>query len=64
MPLRLYDKGWWDTFTTFTTVHKGKIVSFHDHLNEQNADIPFTKEIEELKLCFLDCLVSCKNNEL
>ena len=38
---------------------------FHDHLNEQNADIQFTKEIEENgKLPFLDCLVSRDNNEL
>ena len=31
--------------------------AFHDHLNEQNADIQFTKEIK-------DCLVSRDNNEL
>ena len=35
---------------TFTAVHKDEI----DHLNEQNADIQFTKEIEENgKLPFL-----------
>ena len=34
-----------------------------DHLNEQNADIQFTKEIEENgKLPFLDCLISRDNN--
>ena len=50
---------------TFTAVHKDKIDDFHDHLNEQNADIQFTKEIEENgKLPFLDCLVSRNNNEL
>ena len=32
---------------TFTAVHKDEIDDFHDHLNEQNADIQFTKEIEE-----------------
>ena len=38
---------------------------FHDHLNEQDADIQFTKEIEENgKLPFLDCLVIRNNNEL
>ena len=50
---------------TFTAVHKDEIDDFHDHLNEQNADIQFTKEIEENgKLPFLDCLVSRDNNEL
>ena len=50
---------------TLTAVHKDEIDAFHDHLNEQNADIPFTKEIEENgKLPFLDCLVSRDNNEL
>ena len=39
--------------------------AFHDHLNEQNADIQFTKEIEENgKLPFLHHLVSRDNNEL
>ena len=43
----------------FTAVHKDEINAFHDHLNEQNADIQFTKEIEENgKLPFPDCLVS------
>ena len=41
------------------------IDDFHDHLNEQNADIQFTKEIKENgKLPFLDCLVSRDNNEV
>ena len=56
-------------FVVFTVVlkavHKDEINDFHDHLNEQNADIQFTKEIEENgKLPFLDCLVSRDNNEL
>ena len=42
----------------FTAVHKDEVDDFHDHLNEQNADIQFTKEIEENgKRAFLDCLV-------
>ena len=50
---------------TFRAVHKDEIDDFHDHLNEQNADIQFIKEIEEIgKLPFLDCLVSSDNNEL
>ena len=52
-------------YDTFTAVHKDEIDVFHDHLNKQNADIQFTKEIEENgKVPFLDCLVSCDNNEL
>ena len=27
---------------TFTAVHKDEINDFHEHLNEQNADIQFT----------------------
>ena len=52
---------------TFTAVHKDEIDDFHDHLNGKNADIQFTKEIEENgKLPFSrpDCLVSSDNNEL
>ena len=46
-------------------VHKDEIDDFHDHLNEQNVDIQFTKEIDENgKLPFLHCLVSRDNNEL
>ena len=42
---------------TFTAVHKDEINDFHEHLNGQNADIQFTKEIEENgKIPFLDCL--------
>ena len=48
---------------TFTAVHKDEIDEFHDHLNEQNADIQFTREVEENgKLPFLDCLVSRNEN--
>ena len=50
---------------TFTAVHKDEIDAFHNHLNEQNTDIQFTREIEEDgKLPFLDCLVGRNNNEL
>jgi len=50
---------------TFIAVSKDEIDDFHDHLNEQNADIQFTKEIEENgKLPFLDCLVSHDKNKL
>ena len=50
---------------TVTAVHKDEIDDFHDHLNEQIANIQFTKEIEENgKLPFLDCLASSDNNEL
>ena len=50
---------------TFTAVHKDEIDDFHKHLNGQNADIQFTKEIEENgKIPFLDCLVTHNNNEL
>ena len=50
---------------TFTAVHKDGIDDFHEHLNRQNADIQFTKEIEENgKIPFLDCLVTRNNNKL
>ena len=50
---------------TFTAVHKDEIDEFLEHLNGQNADIQFTKEIEENgKIPFLDCLVTRDNNEL
>ena len=50
---------------TFTAVHKDEVDDFHEHLNGQNADIQFTKEIEENgKIPFLDCLVTRDNNEL
>ena len=50
---------------TFTAIHKDENDDFHDHLNEQNPDIQFTKEIKENgKLPFLECLVSHDNNEL
>ena len=32
---------------TFTAVHKDGIDDFREHLNRHNADIQFTKEIEE-----------------
>ena len=50
---------------TFTAVHKDEIDDFHEHLNGQNADMQFTKEIEENgKIPFLDCLVTRDNNKL
>ena len=50
---------------TFTAVHKDRIDDFQEHLNRQNADIRFTKEIEENgKIPFLDCLVTRDNNRL
>ena len=50
---------------TFTAIHKDGIDDFHKHLNRQNADIQFTKEIEgNGKIPFLDCLVTPDNNRL
>ena len=44
---------------------KDGIDDFHEHLNRQNGDIQFTKEIEENgKIPFLDCLVTPDNNKL
>ena len=38
---------------TFTAVRHDEIDAFHHHLNEQNTDVQFTREIEEnSKLCF------------
>ena len=46
-------------------VHENKIDEFHEHLNEQNTNIQFTKEIEENgKIPFLDCLVTRENDTL
>ena len=50
---------------TVTAVHKDEINDFHGHFNRQNADIQFTKEIEENgKIPFLDCLVTRDNSNL
>ena len=50
---------------TFTAVPKDGIDDFHEHLNRQNADRQFTKEIEKNgKIPFLDCLVTRDNNRL
>ena len=50
---------------TFTAVHKDEIDIFHEHLNRQNVDIQFTREVEENgKIPFLDCLVSRHDNKL
>ena len=49
----------------FTAVHKDGIDHFHEHLNRQNADIQFTKEVEEnCTISFLDYLVTRDNNKL
>ena len=49
---------------TFTAVNKDEIDDFHEHLNRQNVDMQFTKEIEENgKIPFLDCLVTRNNND-
>ena len=49
---------------TFIAVQKDEIDDFYEHLNRQNADIQFTKEIEENgKIPFLDCLVTRNNND-
>ncbi|PFX21798.1 Alpha-(1,3)-fucosyltransferase C [Stylophora pistillata] len=46
-------------------VRHDEIDAFHNHLNEQNTDIQFTREVEENgKLPFLDCLVSHNDNSL
>ena len=48
-----------------TAVNKDGIDDFHEHINRQNADIQFTKEIEEnRKIPFRDCLVTRDNNKL
>ena len=52
-------------YYTITAVHENKIDESHEHLNEQNTNIQFTKEIEENgKIPFLDSLVTRKNNAL
>ena len=50
---------------TFTAVRDDEIDAFHHHLNEQNTDVQFTREVEENgKLPFLDCPVSRDDNSL
>ena len=54
-----------DTFTA--AAHKDEIDGFHKkkHLKRQNADIQFTKGIEESnKISFLDCFVTRESNRL
>ena len=56
---------WLRYVDTFTAVRKDENDDFHDHFDQQNRDIQFSKEIEESeRLLFLDCLVSRDNNEL
>ena len=67
MPLQLADKQYhsgYATCTLTTPLPPFTIDTFYDHLNEENADIQFTKEFEENGKPFLDCLVSRDNNEL
>ena len=50
---------------TFTAVHKDEIDNFHEHLNRQNVDIQFSKEVKENgKIPFLDCSVTGNNDRL
>ena len=50
---------------TITAVHENEIDELHEHLNNQNSSIQFTKEIEENgKIHFLDCLVTRESNTL
>ena len=42
LPLWLREKD-----DTFTVKHKDKVDDFYKHLNRPNADLQFTKEIEE-----------------
>ena len=37
---------------TFTAVHKDEIDAFHDHLNEQNADIVYQRNRRKWKTSF------------
>ena len=49
----------------FTAVHNDGVDDFHERLDRQNADIQFTKEIEENgNIPFLDCLVTRDYNRL
>ena len=50
---------------TFTTIGHDEINAFHHHLNGQNTDIQFTREVEENgKLPFLGYLESRDDNSL
>ena len=50
---------------TISAVHENRIGEFYEHLNEQNTNIQFTKEIDENgKIPFLDCWVTRENNTL
>ena len=47
---------------TFTAVQHDELDAFYHHLNEQNTDIKFTREVEENgKLLFLDCHTNLPN---
>ena len=65
-PSQLTNEHYHSGYVTLTIPLQPTILDdFHEHLNGQNADIQFTKEIEENgKIPFLDCLVTRDNNEL
>ena len=50
---------------TITILQTDEIDVFHGHLNRQNSDIQFTRELEDNgKIPFLDCLVSRDDTRL
>ena len=50
---------------TITILQTDDVDIFHGHLNQQNSDIQFTRELEDNgKIPFLDCLVNCNNTRL
>ena len=50
---------------TITILQTDDVDVFHGHLNQQNSDIQFTRELEDNgKIPFLDYLVNCNNTRL